>query len=218
MDDLYGIMQSVLLRENKIHHYKKNNDQLEQDFFWVTGLDKKNRILFIESVNSRKVDNNIEPVEVFSLALQKQAAHLILYRHSPKGSILPSEQDKDLINRLIQVGIIVNIPILDHQIISSETYVSFKHIGLMQELQKSRKYVPSFESAQRIQTEAAEIIQKRDSDAKATIKLIQKELKNTQEKAKQEKLNIARKLKKENISLAVIAKIVGLSLEKVKEL
>ena len=57
-------------------------------------------------------------MEVFSFALQKQAVKVILVHNHPSGDLTPSEADKDLSDRLIQVGLLVNVPIVDHFIIS----------------------------------------------------------------------------------------------------
>lgn len=70
-DDIYKIMQQVLLRENKIDRDKEH--------FWVAGLAINNRLLFIEliSLGSQKA-TIVSPKEVFSVALQKRAATIIL--------------------------------------------------------------------------------------------------------------------------------------------
>ena len=47
----------------------------------------------------------------------------------------------DLTDRLIQVGIILDIPVLDHLIISTNSYLSFLDLGIMDELLKSAKWV-----------------------------------------------------------------------------
>ncbi|MFK7799712.1 MAG: JAB domain-containing protein [Aureispira sp.] len=218
MNDLYGIMQEILLREEQITTLQELPQQ-EQDYFWIIGFDDNNTILFIESANWTKIDDHsVEPMEVFGLALQKQASQIILCRNYPGGVLSPSEKDNDIIDRLIQVGRIVNTPVVDHYIISTQNYVSFQQLGLMQELQQSIKYVPSFELAKRIQAEAAELIEKRDAEAKAKIELIQQELEAAQEKAKKDKFNIAKALKGEGIDWAIIASIMGLSLEELEGL
>lgn len=151
-DDLYGIMQRILLRENKI-------DQ-NREHFWVVGLAQNQRILFIELVSLGTVNKTIaEPMEVYSLALQKRAVKIIVCHNHPSGDIKPSEADKDLTDRLIQVGVIVNTPVYDHLIIAEKSYLSFRDIGLMDTLAQSTKYVPSFELEKRIRREAAKIAQ-----------------------------------------------------------
>ena len=99
-------------------------------------------------------------MEVFSFALQKQAVKVILVHNHPSGDLTPSEADKDLSDRLIQVGIIVNVPIVDHFIISERSYQSFLVSGLLEELSKSTKYVPPYVLEERMRKEAKALVEK----------------------------------------------------------
>ena len=136
-DDLYGIMQRVLLREQKI-------DQ-NREHFWVIGLANDNRLLFIELISLGTVNQTLaEPMEVFSLALQKRAVKIMLVHNHPSGELKASEADKDVTDRLIQVGKIVNTEVIDHLIITEKTYMSFADTGLMAKLGESLKYVPNY--------------------------------------------------------------------------
>jgi DNA repair protein RadC len=58
--------------------------------------------------------------------------------------LTPSAGDKDMTDRLIQVGLIMHVPVIDHLVISEESYYSFADNGLLAELAKSTKYVPAF--------------------------------------------------------------------------
>lgn len=179
--DLYEIMKRILLREQKI-------DQ-DREHFWVVGLDNDHRILFIEMISMGTINQALaKPMEVFSLALQRRAVHIILCHNHPSGSLRPSEHDKDVTNRLIQVGLIVDLPVLDHLIISPLNYMSFDDIGLMKELKLSLKYVPPYQQAERMREQAADIVQK-------------------------EKVRLARRLKRRGVPLDVIAETFGLDLE-----
>jgi DNA repair protein RadC len=186
-DDIYEIMQKILLRENKI-------DQ-NREHFWVIGLETNNRILFIELISLGSVKKTIaEPMEVFSFALQKRAVKIILCHNHPSGELKPSDADKDISDRLIQVGIIVDTQVLDHIIISAKSYLSFKDTGLLDELKKSTKYVPKYVLEQRIKKEASEIATR----------------KNTVE--------IAKEFKRNGADNKMIALSTGLSLEEVEKL
>jgi DNA repair protein RadC len=183
-DDIYGIMQQVLLRENKI-------DQ-DKEHFWVVGLANNNRVLFIELVSLGTVNQTlVEPMEVYSLALQKRAVKIILCHNHPSGELKPSEADKDVTDRLIQVGIIVDVLVIDHLIISTKSYLSFKDIGLLDELEKSTKYVPKYVLEDRMRKEAEAIIKRNNS------------------------IEIAKQLKRKGIANETIAEATGLSLEEV---
>jgi DNA repair protein RadC len=186
-DDIYGIMQKILLREQKI-------DQ-NREHFWVIGLENNNRILFIELVSLGTVNQAlVKPMEVFSLALQKRAVKIIICHNHPSGELKPSDADKDITDKLIQVGIIVNTPVLDHLIISTKSYLSFGDIGLFQELELSTKYVPPYKLAERIRKEALAIGERNKA------------------------IEMAKELKRDNIDVETIARYTGLSIEDINNL
>ena len=147
--DLYGIMQRILLRENKI-------DQ-DREHFWVVGLANNSRLLFIELVaKGTQTSVGVKPMEVFSLAVQKRATRIMLVHNHPSGEIKPSYGDKDITNQLIQVGIILGIPVLDHLIITTTTYLSFLDVGLLEQLEKSTEYVPKYKQIQELKNSGAQ--------------------------------------------------------------
>lgn len=186
-DDIYGIMQKVLLRENEIDR--------DREHFWVLGLANNNRLLFIELISLGSVNKTIaEPMEVFSLALQKRAVKIILCHNHPSGELMPSDNDKDITDRLIQVGIIVNTEVIDHLIITEKSYYSFVNTGLLEELAKSTKYVPQYVLQKRIKQEAKEIAE--------------------QNKA----VEIAKAMKRRGVEDETIASDTGLPIEEIKKL
>jgi DNA repair protein RadC len=185
--DIYSIMQQILLREDKI-------DQ-NREHFWVIGLANNNRILFIELVSLGTVNRTlVEPMEVYSLALQKRAVKIILCHNHPSGDLTPSVADKDITDRLIQVGIIVDVLVIDHLIISTTSQLSFADIGLLAELEKSTKYVPQYVLVERIKKEASAIAEQRKT------------------------IEIAKQLKRGGIDNENIARFTGLPLEEVEQL
>jgi DNA repair protein RadC len=161
-DDLYGIMQRILLREEKI-------DQ-DREHFWVVGLATNNRILFIELISLGSVNATMaEPMDVFSFALQKRAVSVILVHNHPSREVQPSEADKDLTDNLIQVGKIVKTEVYDHLIITDKTYYSFRSTGLLAVLKQSLKYAPPAEIENRLKLRADELTQRGAVLAKSEI-------------------------------------------------
>ena len=186
-DDIYGIMQRILLRED---HIDKNREH-----FWVLGLENNNRLLFIELISLGSVNKVlVEPMEVFSFALQKRAVRIILCHNHPSGELRPSDSDKDITDRLIQVGIIVDTEVLDHLIITDRSYMSFSDTGLLAELKKSTKYVPQYVLDKRMKEEAARIAEQNKT------------------------IEIAKQFKRNGVDEKIIAESTGLSLEEVKKL
>jgi DNA repair protein RadC len=149
-EDIYSIMQRVLMRENKIERNKEH--------FWILGLAQNNRILYIELISLGTINKTlVEPMEVFSIALQKRSVKVILAHNHPSGAVKASDEDKDITDRLIQVGNIIKIKVMDHLIITEKKYNSFKDTGLMDVLEKSTKYVPKYILQERLKKEAEEI-------------------------------------------------------------
>jgi DNA repair protein RadC len=147
--EVFEIMKRILMRENKIDRNREH--------FWVISLSNARKILNIELISMGSATQTIaEPMEVFSIPLQKKAITIILVHNHPSGNLMPSPQDKDLTNQLIQCGELINIKIVDHFIISPTGYYSFAETGLLEELAESLKYVPQYKIRQRIEKERVE--------------------------------------------------------------
>lgn len=185
--DLFEIMVHILLREDKIDRDKEH--------FWVVGLANNQKLLFIELISLGTVSKTlVEPMEVFSVALQKRAVRIILVHNHPSGELKPSDADKDLTDRLIQVGKIVNTPVFDHLIITRKSFLSFKDVDLMGKLELSDKYVPPYVQMEQMKKDLTEQAEGRRN------------------------VEIAKEMKRRNQPDEQIAEITGLSLEEVKEL
>lgn len=72
-----------------------------------------------------------EPREVFQKALKYGAVNIILLHNHPSGDVSPSKADIMLTNRLVEVGKLVGISLVDHIIIGNNTYMSFQENGMM---------------------------------------------------------------------------------------
>lgn len=126
-------MRKILMRENKI--------RCMQEHFWTIDLDAVNKIVNIELVSPGTLTATLaEPMDACRVALQKKAAKLILAHNHPNGEPIPSEEDKDITDRMIKVGDVVHIRVLDHLIISPQDCYSFEETGLMHALRLSVKY------------------------------------------------------------------------------
>ncbi len=204
-EDVFSVMQDILLREEKI-------DQ-EKEHFWMIGLANNNRILYIELVSLGSVNaTTVEPMNVFRVAVLKGAIKVIMAHNHPSGEMEPSEADKDLTDRLIQVGRILNIGVIDHMIISAGSYLSFLDIGLLEELEQSIKWVPQYELIERIRKEEKKI-------RTEAVKSEREKAKLNQEKAvKKEKLEIAREMKKAKEPIEKIIKYTGLPQSEIAKL
>lgn len=197
-DDLYGIMQRILLRENKIDR--------EKEHFWIVGLNESLVLLYIELVSMGSVRSTlVEPMNVFRVAILKGATRVIAVHNHPSGNMKPSEDDKECTDRLIQVGKIIAIMVEDHMIISPNTYMSFKNLGMMDELEKSIKYVPTYQLIEKIRKEEKGI---RDEAVKAE--------KDLRKEIQQQRNNAINYLLEKDMTVEQISEILNIPLKEVK--
>ena len=73
----------------------------------------------------------VHPREVFLPAILHSAASLVLVHNHPSGDPEPSEEDISISRRLVQVGDLVGIGILDHVIVASRGLVSMRSRQLL---------------------------------------------------------------------------------------
>lgn len=122
--DIYGIMQQVLMRESRVGR--------EKEHFWVIGLTVSNKISYIELVSLGSLSAAIvNPLEVFNLAVRKKSPKIILIHNHPSDNLKASKADIALTDTLIAGSKTLQIEILNHLIISKESYFSFSGNGLM---------------------------------------------------------------------------------------
>ncbi|MBN1182762.1 MAG: JAB domain-containing protein [Bacteroidales bacterium] len=212
-DDVYSVMQNILLREEKI-------DQ-DKEHFWMIGMAGNNRILYIELVSLGSVNaTTVEPMNVFRVAVMKNATKVIMVHNHPTGELKPSKKDKDITDRLMQVGRILNIQVIDHLVISTRSYMSFADTGLLAELELSTKWVPQFELIERIRAEEKRI---RDEEIKLERKKAKEEKEKAEKKGKKEgeykkAFEIAKEMLQVNEPIEKITKYTGLTREEIEGL
>ncbi|MCH5260172.1 MAG: DNA repair protein RadC [Lachnospiraceae bacterium] len=79
----------------------------------------------------------VSPREVFIHALQAQAAGVMLLHNHPGGDPAPSGNDIRVTERIVQIGMLMDIPLFDHIIIGDNQYFSFKESKLMTDMSYS---------------------------------------------------------------------------------
>ena len=66
----------------------------------------------------------VHPREVFKYAYLSSASGIICIHNHPSGDVNPSREDIDITKKLIEIGKIQAIPIIDHIIIGNNLYYS----------------------------------------------------------------------------------------------
>jgi len=98
--------------------------------FKVMLLSRANRVLGIVNISSGGTAGTVVDVKlVLAAALKSNSSSIVLAHNHPSGNLMPSEQDRKLTSRLKDAGRILDIPVLDHLIVTAEGYYSFADEG-----------------------------------------------------------------------------------------
>lgn len=112
-----------------------NMDIIElQEEFKILYLNRSNNPLGIYTLSKGGIHGTVVDQRLlFASALKSAASSLILCHNHPSGNIKPSQEDRRLTSRLIKSGRMLDLPILDHLIITKDNYFSFADEGLLVE-------------------------------------------------------------------------------------
>jgi len=101
-------------------------DRRQEHFISITlnsaGFVIQKRTVFIGTLNK----SLIHPREIFADAISDRASGLIIMHNHPSGETEPSKEDILVTEKIIEGGKILGIEVLDHIIITSKSYYSFK--------------------------------------------------------------------------------------------
>jgi DNA repair protein RadC len=109
------------------------SNQIEyREEFVIVCLNRANKVLGYSSISSGGTAGTIaDPKIIFQIALKSNASSIILAHNHPSGNIQPSETDIKLTKKIQEAGKYLDLPILDHIILSSETYFSMADEGYL---------------------------------------------------------------------------------------
>lgn len=103
---------------------------LKKEVFIALLLDGKRKLINREQISQGTLTSSlVHPREVFRPAIRSSAAALIFVHNHPSGDPEPSEEDLKITDRLVEVGNIVGIQVLDHIIIGKRSFKSLKELG-----------------------------------------------------------------------------------------
>jgi DNA repair protein RadC len=98
-----------------------------REHFVVLLLNARHELQCRETVSIGSLNASIvHPREVFLPAILHSAASVVLVHNHPSGDPEPSEEDLSITKRLVEVGELVGIGVLDHVIVASRGVVSMK--------------------------------------------------------------------------------------------
>ena len=100
--------------------------------FIVIGLNRANKVQGFYKVSSGGVTGTIaDPRVIFQYALLSNATQIIISHNHPSGNLNPSDADIELTKKIKAAGELLDIKLLDHIIITDESYASLNELGII---------------------------------------------------------------------------------------
>ena len=136
-----GTTEPSTTAANRIHYKTRASVSL----VWPSLLNQGNELLIGLYLNRRKhlIQHRctltqgtdwmtiVDPKQIYQKALLCRASGLILVHNHPSGDPTPSEQDLRITEEIERFGAVLRIPLLDHLIVGSDSYVSLAALGLL---------------------------------------------------------------------------------------
>jgi DNA repair protein RadC len=100
--------------------------------FKVLLLNRSNKAIGIFEASSGSVTGTVaDPKLIFASAIKANACSLIIAHNHPSGNLVSSQADIALTRKIKEGGKLLEIPLLDHLIITTESYFSFADEGML---------------------------------------------------------------------------------------
>lgn len=104
----------------------------KQEHFVCLYVNARYNLLAKRTISIGTIDASLaHPREVFRPGIEMGASYIIIAHNHPSGIPNPSEADLVLTARLVEVGEVIGIRVLDHIIVGSEGWVSLKRMEIM---------------------------------------------------------------------------------------
>lgn len=100
--------------------------------FWIITLNRGNVVKKTHKVSEGSLAGTVaDPKKIFKMALEDNAASVILCHNHPSGNLSPSKKDTEITQKCKNAGLFLDMPVLDHIIIGMDAYFSFADEGLL---------------------------------------------------------------------------------------
>ncbi|GEN69447.1 RadC family protein [Chryseobacterium rhizosphaerae] len=125
--------KSTIGNSNDAYVLLKNQlSDLRTEEFWAIFLNNSNKVIHISRLTQGGISQSIVDVRIlFKKALDHFSTGIIIAHNHPSGSLKASREDINITQKIKEAGKTLNIQLLDHIIITQDSYFSFSDTGLL---------------------------------------------------------------------------------------
>jgi DNA repair protein RadC len=100
--------------------------------FYCLFLNRNNKVLGYSHISAGGVAGTVVDTKmIFQIALASHASSVVLAHNHPSGNLTPSEADIRLTRQLVSAGKLLDIPVIDHVILTVDAFFSFADEGMI---------------------------------------------------------------------------------------
>ena len=105
---------------------------LRTEEFWVLFMNQSNKVIGKTKLSSGGINGSVVDIRIlFKTALENFATAIIIAHNHPSGNLKPSQEDLKITKLIGEAGKILEIQLVDHLIISQESFFSFADENLL---------------------------------------------------------------------------------------
>jgi len=131
-ESLFQDKQVIVASRQAYDVIRLKMQDLGHEEFWILYLNRANKIMSVENISKGGITGTVaDPRLIFSRALDIKGCGGILVNNHPSGSTRPSNQDLELDKKLKSAGQLLDIQVMDHLIVTEDTYYSFADEGML---------------------------------------------------------------------------------------
>lgn len=124
--------QKILSSKDAYLMLKPEFEDLPHEEFWILLLNRANFVIGKHFISKGgQAGTVVDPKVIFKVAMEHNAAYIVLAHNHPSGNLKPSAEDISITKKLKESGLLLELPIFDHLIITDHTYLSFADEALM---------------------------------------------------------------------------------------
>jgi DNA repair protein RadC len=105
---------------------------LRHEEFWIIFVNRANMVIGKQQVSVGGTAGTVVDLKIiFKMILEANAVAFIAVHNHPSGQLKPSEADIELTKKMVASCKVLDLPLLDHLIISEKGYYSFGDEGMI---------------------------------------------------------------------------------------
>ena len=127
-------MPRITTSKDAYEQFKKvwSQDMEWREEFMMLCLNRANKVLGWIRISQGGVSGTVvDPKLIFQVALNANASAIMLAHNHPSANLKPSDADIRLTKQVKQAGLVLEIAVLDHIILTAEGYYSFADEGML---------------------------------------------------------------------------------------